>query len=292
MNVVYKIKNKILRCARVVSPVLFVKHRYKKIFGKKLYLKNPVGFNEKILWLSLYWQDPKIVLCADKYTLREYVSKKNLDFLMPTLYGVYNSTNDINWDSFPNKFVIKCTHGCKYNIICFEKNKLNINEATNKLDRWMNEKYGYNTYEPQYGKMIPRIIAEEFIETNAESLPEDYKIYCFNGKPYCVLVCLERETELRLEWYDLDWNILDIGAKPNENKAQKPVCLDKMIEYAEILSKDFPFVRVDFYDSFGKPVLGEMTFSPMYGMATYYSEAGNKQLGDMLKLPQKLKSHF
>lgn len=125
--------------------------------------------------------------------------------------------------------------------------------------------------------MTPRIIAEEFVETAEEGLPNDYKVYCLNGEPKCVLVCLDRESGLTLEWYDLEWNILDVGRVQNLGKAQKPECLGHMIEYARKLSKDIPFVRVDFYDSFGKPILGEMTFTPMYGMA---------QMGSILELPE------
>ena len=212
--------------------------------------------------------------------------------LMHQLYGVYTDVKGIEWNRFPKKFVIKCTHGCKYNIVCFNKDELDIHSADISLNKWLHSVYGTNTYEPHYSKMTPRIIAEEFIETSERGLPEDYKVYCFNGEPKCVLVCLNRESELVLEWYDLEWNVFDIGAKSNMRRANKPACLDQMIKYARILSKGFPFVRVDFYDSFGKPILGEMTFTPMYGMAKYYSKEGNLLLGSMLTLPNKYKGHF
>ncbi|MCS2331116.1 glycosyl transferase [Parabacteroides distasonis] len=247
---------------------------------------------KKICWLALYWQKPIVVKCADKYELREYVSSLGLMELMPQLYGVYTDVKGIEWNRFPKKFVIKCTHGCKYNIVCFNKDELDIHSADISLNKWLHSVYGTNTYEPHYSKMTPRIIAEEFIETSERGLPEDYKVYCFNGEPKCVLVCLNRESELVLEWYDLEWNVFDIGAKSNMRRANKPACLDQMIKYARILSKGFPFVRVDFYDSFGKPILGEMTFTPMYGMAKYYSKEGNLLLGSMLTLPNKYKGHF
>ena len=292
-------KRLILDIIKKYFPVVFVKYRYFKVFGKKLNLKNPTGFNEKILWLTLFWQDQRIVQCADKYGLRQYViGCLGSDNIMPRLYGVYEKVDDVRWEQFPKKFVIKCTHGCKYNILCENKEKLDINKAKDALATWMNTEYGPSTYEPQYYAMKHRIISEEYIETDSGLYPEDYKLYCFNGKVKAILVCLNRENvlnkneELILEWYDLKWKVLDIGAKPNKQLAMKPTCLEKMVEYAEKLSKPFPFVRVDFYDRH-EPILGEMTFTPMYGMAKYYSESGNKLLGSWLVLPDhKMKRKY
>lgn len=205
-----------LHVLKEYKPELFVKHKYKKIFGVPLDLKNPKGFNKKICWLALYWQKPLVVQCADKYELREYVAFLGLMELMPGLYGVYTDVKNIEWDKFLQKFVVKCAHGCKYNIVCFDKAKLNLKAAE-------------------------------------EGLPNDYKVYCFNGEPKCVLVCLNRESGLTLEWYDLEGNILDVGWVQNLGRTKKPECLDRMIEYVRRLFKDIPFGRVDFYDCFGKP---------------------------------------
>lgn len=292
-------KRRIMGFCKKYFPSLFVKYRYYKTFRKKINLKKVKGFNEKILWLTLYWKDQRIVECADKYGLRKYVTNVlGSDQILPQLYGVYESVNDVVWEKFPKQFVIKCTHGCKYNIICDDKSKLDIEESKMKLSNWMKSYYGPSTYEPQYDAMKHRIIAEEYIETKAGLYPDDYKLYCFNGKVKAILVCLNRENSLKgtedllLEWYDPDWNVLDVGIKPNCKRANQPSCLERMKEYAEKLSAPFPFVRVDFYDR-NEPVLGEMTFTPMYGMAKYYSEEGNKLLGSWLQLPNyKIKGRY
>lgn len=284
-------KKFLLDFCKIYFPSVFVKYRYYRVFGRKLDLKKPQGFNEKILWLALYWQDQRIVECADKFGLRSYVKEVlGSTSILPELYGVYDSVEEIEWNKFVNKFVIKCTHGCKYNIICEDKKRLNIREANKKLAEWMGSYYGPSTYEPQYNAMKHRIIVEEYIETEGGLYPDDYKLYCFNGEVRAVLVCMNRENSLKgteqlvLEWYDTQWKVLEIGAKKNNQRAVKPSCLKEMIKYAEILSKPFPFVRVDFYDRH-EPILGEMTFTPMYGMAKYYSEEGNRLLGSWLKLP-------
>lgn len=269
-------------------PTCLVQRRYKIRFGRKLDFKEPQNFNEKILWLEKNWQNPLVVQCADKYRLREYVRKVGLEGIMPKLYGTWEEASQINWGALPNKFVLKCNHGAKWNIICTDKYTFNKAEAEKSLASWLKMDYGQKEFEVHYSYIKPVIFAEEYIEPTPEKLmPEDYKIYCFNGKPAFLLVCLERETELELEWYDLDWNVFDIGVKPNKGKARKPKSLQKMISHAERLSKPFPFVRIDFYDKAGEPVLGELTFTPMYGMAKYYSEEGNKRIGEMLLLPSQ-----
>lgn len=272
-----------------ISPVYASKYLYFVCTGKKLNLKNPQNFNEKLQWLKLYWQNPLIVKCADKYGIYEYVKSCGNEEILNELYGVYESTSEINWDKLPNKFALKCTHGCGYNVIANNKNELNQKEVFNKINKWLGESYGYRAAEIHYDKIEPRIIVERYIETDAGLMPNDYKIYCFNGKAKLALVCSDRGTKLKLNFVDLDWNRLDIGIPSfsSPEMPSKPSCFDQMIKYAENLSKPFPFVRVDFYDYNGKPILGEMTFTPAGCMATYYNDKGLKQLGDMLVLPHE-----
>ena len=274
-------------------PTSLVQRRYKIRFGRKLDFNRPMNFNEKILWLEKNWQNPLVVQCADKYRLHEYVRSIGLEDIMPKIYGKWDDASRIDWNELPDKFVIKCNHGAKRNIICTDKKIFDKQEAAKKLASWLKMDYGAKEFEVHYSHIKPVIFAEGYVEPNSKKLMhEDYKIYCFNGKPKFLLVCLEREIELELEWYDFDWNVFDIGVKPNKQRAKKTRRLDKMIEYAERLAAPFPFVRVDFYDRGGEPILGELTFTPMYGMEKYYSEQGNKRIGDLLTLPPKYNGRF
>lgn len=275
-----------------ISPKSYVKYEYKKRFGVYPDLNNPMNFNEKILWIIFNWQHPLIVQCADKYRMREYVEQKGLGSILPKLYGIWEDASKIDWDSLPEEFVIKCNHGCKMNIICENKALLDTDKATIQLDEWMHTNYGGKVYEPHYSHIKPIILAEEYIKNPGTRMPVDYKIYCFNGKPELVMACVERDMDVQFEWYDFDWNVIEIGAKKNQKKAKRPASLPEMIKYAQTLCPDFPYVRVDFYERGGKPILGELTFTPYFGMAYYYSEEGCKWLGDKLNLPEKYQSHF
>ena len=249
-------------------------------------LKNPKNFNEKTTWLKLYEysNNPLVIKCADKYDVREYVEDKGHKEILNELYGVYDNFDDINFDKLPNKFALKCTHGCAYNIICCYKSKFNKKEARKKVNKWMNEKYGYATTELHYTKIKPKIIIEKYLCDDNSKMPLDYKFYCFNGKVKCILVCSERDTNLKLSYYDLNWNRIDYEKESWSSNVdiKKPKKLEEMIKISEHLSKDFPYVRVDLYNDNGNIIFGELTFTPACCCAPYYNKKGNEELGEML----------
>lgn len=276
------------------SPVLFVKYRYKKIYGKSIRLRNPETFDEKLLWLLLYWRHPLKTECGDKYTMRLYLEQKGWGHLLPELLGVYESSNDIDYDTLPHKFVLKCTHGCGYNIICTNKDEFDKYDAKTKLDKWMKIDYSKVAGEIHYNSMRHRIICEQFLDDLACDLPVDYKVYCFDGKVHCTLSVHERKLDVHhalFDFYDREWKTKLSYSRSSllaDRKIPKPVAYDEMLEAAENLSKPFPFVRMDFYAIKGKAILGEMTFTPSGCIDKGYTDLGQTTLGNLLKLPQKI----
>jgi TupA-like ATPgrasp len=272
-----------------VSPHLADRYLYRIIFGRPLNTTHPESFNEKIIWLKWHWRDPVLVNCTDKYAVRNHVQERGCAHILNDLYGVYDSVSEIDWEALPQQFVLKCTHGCGCNIVCTDKHALNKEEAIGKLKRWMRTDYSRFMAEMHYRQIKPRIVCEKYLKGEDDRLPTDYKLYCFNGAPKLVLVCTERSSKLALTWRDLDWNLMRIGADTFPPKANqvKPACLEQMISDAEKLSQGIPFVRVDFYNVNGNAVFGEMTFTPAGGFAPYYSEAGDRLLGNLLELPEK-----
>lgn len=248
--------------------------------------KNPRNFNDKTSILKLYdYPNNKLVIkCTDKYEVRKYIEELGYSRILNELYGVYKTPDEIDFTKLPEKFALKCTHGCAYNIICKDKNKLNIIETKNKLDKFMHEKYGYATTELHYLKIEPKIICEKYLCDEDDKMPIDYKIYCINGVAKCILVCTERDTGLKLNMFDMKWNQLPyIKEKYMSNKdIEKPKKLQDMIKIAEDLSKPFPFVRVDLYNDKGKIIFGELTFTPACCCNPCYSKEGNKELGKMI----------
>jgi len=272
-----------------VSQTVGTRALYWIIMGQSLNLVEPKDINEKIQWLKLNWKHPLLSQCADKYGVREYVAEKGCSDVLNELYGVYDRVTDIPWDLLPEKFALKCTHGCGYNIICNDKAKLSRLFAMVRLEWWMRSSYGRRHAEYHYLSIKPRIICERYIETCEAILPNDYKLYCFHGRPYFVAVATDRGTNVKWHFLDMDWNRMDIDLPEHTqgNLPIKPVCWDHMSEVAVRLSQPFPFVRVDFYEENGRAVFGEMTFTPGAGMLRgYYNEAGMNFLGELLHLPE------
>jgi len=249
----------------MVSPKLETVFNYRYVMGEWLDWNNPQGFNAKINWLkcNTYYHNPIVTSCIDKYRIREYLTQQGLSEICPKLYGVYNSADEVEWGSFPGQFVIKCNHGCGYNIIVKDRKRLDINRATRQLKAWMQEDY-WKKGEFQYRFIEKKIIAEEYLG-DGENL-KTYKFYCFNGVPKVTYLSMEEDRYL--DYFDMDFHKLPYRLKGHESfpkKLDKPTTWGAMMEIAEKLSTDFPFVRVDLYDAKGRVYISEMTFIPTGG---------------------------
>ena len=280
-----------------ISPVFASKYYFKRTTGKKLNLKNPVLFNEKCRWLNLYWQNPLVAACADKYEVRSYIEECGYPEILNELYGVYEDVIEIEWNNFPQKYVIKCTHGNKFNIFCTDKNKFDTSEAELLLKKWIVVDYRLIAAEMHCNIIKPRIICEKYIETKQGVFPNDYKMYCFKGKVHCTVVCSLRYTgQIKYAMYDKQWKnklpyITDSFLIHKDFK--KPISYDKMIEIAERISFPFPFVRVDFYETDdGEPIFGEMTFTPAGCRSKEHTEIALREMGDMIILPKKYNNNW
>lgn len=266
-----------------------IKLVYQHSFHKKLHLHHPKSLNEKLLWLSLYWKHPLKAECADKVKVRDYVRAKGLEHILTPVIGIFESPNDIPFEQLPSRFVLKCNHGCAYNVIVKDKDSLDIPATISQLSKWMSETYGEGTSELHYRDIRPHlIICEEYLCSDVQEEMTDYKIHCINGVPEYVQVCYDRDEKgiAHRASYSLNWQPLHYFKEP-ECVVERPVSLDRMVEYATILSKDFPYVRVDFYDVKGVPVLSELTFTPFGNMIYWVKDEIMDELGHKLVLPPK-----
>ena len=267
---------------------LYLKIFYKKKIGKKLNLKNPQTFNEKMQWLKLNDRKEIYTTMVDKYDVKKYVANIiGEEYIIPTI-GVYDNFDNINFDELPNKFVIKCTHDSGGVVVCKDKSTFNIEIARKKINDCLKNNFYYLGREWPYKNVKPRIIIEKFLEDEKNEDLIDYKIMCFNGKAQCSFLCLNRRSKegLNVDFYDLNWNKMPFERhyKQSNIVMEKPENYDLMIELAEKLAKDIPEVRVDFYDIKGKVYFGELTFYPGSGMEEFNPEEWDKKLGDLLVL--------
>lgn len=278
-----------LKVSANIFPEFYAKTHYLIRFKKKLNLRNPASFNEKIQWLKFNeLNDDIYTMCADKYKVRDYLISKGCGDILNELYGVYDNPQDIDYDALPEKFALKCNHGAGYNIICDDKSSLDIEKTNKKLNEWLKQDYSANFVEPQYKKIDRKILCEKYIENERGGFPDDYKFYCFNGIPYAVMVCVGREKGTpKFYYFDMNWNPLpfeDTIDLINEDHSLKmPDGFNKMKVCAIKLASSFKFVRADFYLLNGEVIFGELTFTPSAGLDVTLQEA-DMFLGSQLKL--------
>lgn len=243
-------------------------------------LDNPKTFNEKIQWLKLYDSTPEKTRLADKYLVRDWVKEKiGEEYLIPLL-GVWDKFDDIDFDTLPDKFVLKANHGSGWNVIVKDKESLNIEATRTKFNNWMKKNFAFcNGLELHYKDIEPKIIAEQYHPCQYE-----YQFWCFNGIPKFVSVIHEPHGENAKVTYDMGWNQLEfVTSFPKiSSDLEKPDCFETMIVLARNLSETFAFVRVDFLHNEKDLFLGEMTFTPASGLVNWKPEKQDKNIGDML----------
>lgn len=272
------------------SPKLASKIYYTTKLHRKLNLKKPKLFNEKLMWLKLneYSDNELVTNCVDKYRVREYIKSCGCTEILNELIGVYDNVDEIDFDMLPEKFVLKCNHAAGYNIICSNKKNIDWKKTKAKLKHWMKIDYWKFVAEIQYKKVNKKIVCEKFLESTDGKALKDYKIYCFNGKAKICLICVERNLgKPKYYFMDKNWEILKINPSLDFKEVkniEKPKCFEEMLKYAEILSKPFKFVRVDFFDYKERPVFSELTFTPAGCVDEDYTEEAHKKLGEMIDL--------
>ncbi|MDD7718121.1 MAG: ATP-grasp fold amidoligase family protein [Eubacteriaceae bacterium] len=271
-----KVKKSIRNTVSELSPTLSTKLLYKRYFHKRIDLRNPKTFNEKVCWLKLntYFDNETVKICADKYRVRKYIKDKGLGELLIPLIGVVNNSEELLWDGLPNQFALKLNVGCGCNIICTDKSKLNCDDVKKQMDEWQNGKYYLRSAEYQYKDIPKRFIIEECLPVKNGNLPPDYKFYCANGKCEVIMLCTGREIGNGANFYffDREWNLFkNSSIDYNFDSMEKPSLLNEAIRYAEKLAEGFPVVRVDLFLENDRIYFGELTFTPGAGLDTDFS---------------------
>lgn len=240
-------------------------------------IKNPIYFNEKMLWLKYYLYNKSDIVgkCYNKYLVREYIKSKGLGHILNELYFVSESIDAIPWHQLPEECVIKLSNGYKGHV--FKKNNENFDINTAKkilIDTTKRCRYAFKISGDLFVyKTKPVYICEKMLySSDGIGLPEDYKIHCFHGEPIFLEYIYGRNYNSKDSFFKsafVDINTLkdrhDLeGEASSIENIELPKSFSKMLEYARVLSSDFPYVRVDFYEENCKPIFGELTFTPYH----------------------------
>lgn len=271
----------------------YLKCVYRARMGKKLDLKDPKTYNEKLQWLKLHDRKPVYTELVDKYEVRKHISAAiGEEYLIPLVGGPWDSFDQIDFDKLPEQFVLKCTHDSGGLVICRDKSRLDKAAAREKIERSLRRRYYKAGREWPYKDVTPRIIAEKYMEDTATRELRDYKFFCFSGEPEALFIATERQKEgeeTKFDFFDMDFNHLDVrNGHPNaEALPAKPARFDDMRRLAQKLSAGIPQVRVDFYEVNGEIYFGEMTFFHWSGMVPFEPEEWDRTFGDWISLPNE-----
>lgn len=255
---------------------------------KLLHLNNPVTYNEKLQWLKLHDRNPTYPHLVDKAEAKSRAAAKiGNEHVIPT-FGVWDKFEDIDLDSLPKQFVLKCTHDSEGVVIVTDKSNMNWAEIERKLNKALSFNFYYIGREWPYKEIRPRIIAEKYLQDSETQELRDYKFFCFSGEPICLFVASGRATgETAFDFFDLDFNLLSVQqGYPNSGKRiRKPATFAQMIDCSRILSEGMPHVRIDFYEVNGQLYFGEFTFYHFSGFVPFLPADWDRQFGNWLQLP-------
>lgn len=288
-----KLRFRILAALRFVPdrPMLRIQYRIK--CKHKLHLDKPERYTEKIQWYKLYYRDPVMRQCADKYQVRQYVESKGLGNILNELYAVYNSPEEITFEGLPEEFILKLSNGSSTNLIVENKDTVILDEVRKTFKHFYAQSGSSAGREWVYtSDQKPVVIAEKLLRdpNNARGSLRDYKILCFGGEvAYIICVDGRHTPDYCHVVYDAEWNKQDviIGESSNAANYEKPANFDRMMEIARILSADFPAARIDLYSIEGKIYFGEITYFPWSGYMRFTPDSFDEELGSKFILPEK-----
>lgn len=271
------------------SKTLYVKLEYRYVTGHKLHLKDPKRYTEKLQYLRLkkYPKNQDVINCTSRVELRKNLKKLGFEENLVKIYGVFDKFSDINFDTLPESFVMKCTHASGFNYIVKNKAEINKEELEKKFTKWLKTNYGKKTVEPHYSPIKPQIIIEELLLEN-KHLPTEYKIHVFNGKARYMYIVTDRENDIHYNNYLIDWTPYERAQfnhwTSTTKEIKKPRVWDEAVNIAETIAKKFPFVRVDLFIINNHIYISEMTFTPAKGTLTFKDDNVDYEISSWLSL--------
>ncbi|MBQ3786537.1 MAG: glycosyl transferase [Lachnospiraceae bacterium] len=283
-------KNEVRLLEAFLTDEQFIRLHYRMRTGKKLNLENPKTFNEKMQWLKLNDRREIYTTFADKYEAKKYVGNLIGEKYINPVYGIWNSFDEIDFDSLPDKFVLKVTHDSGGVVICRDKASFDMKKARKKITRRLKMNYYWVGREWQYKNVKPRVFAEKYMEDfDGGNDLTDYKIHCYNGHPRVVQVIYDRFAPdgMKNDHYTLDWEKLDLVRghySKSDHKLERPEEMDEMLQIADKLCADYPYIRVDLYLAKHKIYFGELTLFPASGMNPFTPSSYDDLFGSWIDL--------
>ncbi|HYR70939.1 MAG TPA: ATP-grasp fold amidoligase family protein [Candidatus Acidoferrum sp.] len=274
--------------ADAVPDRVVLARRFKRIFGRRLDLRNPQTLNEKLHWMMLYYRPPLMSQLADKYAVRPYVAERVGPHILNELYGAWDRVGDIDFSGLPDTFVLKVNWGWRMNLFCRDRATFDVEAARRQLAAWMRRSHYWHNREWVYKDITPRIVCERLLTDPVWSSPTEYAFHCFDGEPRFLRVTTDRASgKLGTDTFDLQWQKppFVVNRADSGHITERPSNFDEMADCARRLSRGWPFVRVDFFGVEGRTIFQELSWHPAAGTSRFIPESYDRYWGDQLTLP-------
>lgn len=270
----------------ITNDSLYLKLRYRILFGRRLDLRDPRSFNEKLNWMKLHYHNPEQTVLADKIEAKKYVSECIGEQYVVRNLAVWERIGDIKFEQLPDSFILKCTHDSGNAWICTDKSSFKASEALKDIETRLQKNYYPSCREWVYKGIKPRVLADVLLNEGSNERLLDYKFWCFSGVPKYMYITI-KDAHIFENFYDMDFNpvIIDHGFERHKPEFEKPVSFELMKQFAAKLSTGFPFVRVDFFEVSGHPYFGECTFYDWGGLQPFADYSQDLELGSLIQLP-------
>lgn len=281
----------------------FLKKVFQEKMGRPLNLQNPESFSEMIQWIKLYYQDPAMGRCADKVMFKEYVRERLSRGYTAETYEIWEKPEDVKLKNIPAQCVVKsnCSSDGRNILLVPDKNRVRLAEAEKEIkENWFDRlKLHTNSFANYYYGVYPKVYVEEYLKETEDS-PDDYDVFCFHGEPKFIYVKsahfdngINRDS-YPVSFYTVDWKHMKAKYRDFESRSdlEKPVHLEEMLAISRRLSGDFPFVRVDFFESSRKLYVAEFSFAPWAGFRAFEPESLDYELGTWLDIVHTAKAEY
>lgn len=283
-----RVRHKLMYLGRFIPDLIMITLQYRLLLKRWPNLKSPKRFTEWIQVYKIKYRNPLLLQCADKYSVREYVAKSIGDEYLPNVYQVCSTVDEIDFNNFPNKFVIKTTSGGNGDnvLIVHDKTVLDYDKIKITIKKWLKKNYSNTSREWAYtlAAVNPQIIIEEYLEDDSSGGLMDYKFFCFNGECKFFKVDFNRYLKHQANYYTPQGDLLNCSeavcpADPRRDLNLSKEQIEKMVIIAQHLSKGFPFVRVDLYKVYNRIIFGELTFYPASGYGEFIPDSFDEEAG-------------
>ena len=272
------------RYNEIINDEKYLSYMYEFKTGEKLDLIAPKTFNSKLQWLKMHGKYDIYTKLVDKSEVKSIVAEViGEEYIIPTI-GIWDSFEKIDFETLPDRFILKCTHDSGSALICHDKKTFDYESAKLMFKRALHTNLYWITREMPYKNVRPRIIAEPLLENSDGGELKDYKVFSFNGEPQIIQVDYDRFTNHTRAMYSTNWDYLGFSTEYTLHKQEepKPEKLEKILELTRKLSKDMDHTRVDFYIVGNNIYFGELTFFHGSGYEKFSDEYLNERMGAMI----------